>query len=52
MNTILDEPFIPYQFDLMGIIKFEGTSPESCFNEFLISLYVILRTLNICFSLS
>jgi len=51
MNTILDKSFVPHQFDLVGIVKFEDAFPGSHSNEFFNSLYVILRTLEICFSL-
>jgi len=52
MNTILDKPFVPHQFYLVSIVKFEDTFPGLCSNEFLNSLYVTLGTLEICFSLS
>jgi len=52
MNTILDKSFVSHQFDLMGIEKFDDVFPRSHCNEFLNSLYVTLRTLEICFSLS
>ena len=47
-----DKFFVPHQFDLVGIVKFEDVFPESCSNEFLYSLYVTLGNLVICFSLS
>ena len=50
MNTILDKPFTPHQFDLVGIVKFDDAFPGSCSIEFLNSLYVSLGTLEICFS--
>jgi len=47
MNIILDEPFVPHQFDLVCIVKIEHVFPESRSNEFLNSLYIILETLEI-----
>jgi len=47
MNIILDQPFVSYQFDLMGIVKFEDAFSGSRFNEFLNSLYITLGTLEI-----
>jgi len=47
MNIILDQPFISYQFDLMGIVKFEDTFSGSRSNKFLNSLYITLGTLEI-----
>jgi len=52
MNTILDKSFVPHQFDLVSIVKFEDAFPRSRSNEFLNSLYVTLGTLEISFSLS
>jgi len=52
MNIILDKLFVPHQFDLVGIVKFEDVFSGSCSNEFLNSLYINLGTLEICFSLS
>ena len=52
MNTILDKSFVSHQFDLVGIEKFKDVFPGSHSNEFLNSLYVTLRTLEICFSWS
>jgi len=52
MNIILDKHFVPHQFDLVDIVKFEDTFPKSRSNKFLNSLYIILRTLGVCFSLS
>jgi len=51
MNNILDKLFLPHQFHLMGIVKFDDAFPGSRSNEFLNSLYVTLRTLEICLSL-
>jgi len=52
MNIILDKPFVPHQFYLVSIVKFEDTFLKLRSNEFLNSLYVTLGTLEICFSLS
>ena len=49
---ILDKSFVPHQFDLVSIVKFEDTFPGLRSDEFLNSLYVTLWTLEICFSLS
>jgi len=37
-----DKPFVPHQFDLLGIVKFKDVFPESRSNEILNSLYVTL----------
>jgi len=37
-----DKPFVPNQFDLVGIVKFEDVFPRSCSNELLNLLYVTL----------
>ena len=47
MNIILDQPFVPQQFDLVGIVKFEEVFLRSRSNEFFNSLYIILGTLEI-----
>jgi len=47
MNIILDNFFVPHQFDLVGIVKFEDASPGSRSNDFLNSLYITLETLEI-----
>jgi len=47
-----DKSFVPHQFDLVGIVKFEDIFSGSCSNEFLNSLYITLGNLEICFSLS
>jgi len=47
-----DKSFVPYQFDLVGIVKVEDVFSGSHSNEFLNSLYVSIGTLDICFSLS
>ena len=52
MNIILDKSFIPHQFNLMGIVKFDYAFLGLRSNEFLNSLYITLGTLDICFSLS
>jgi len=52
MNIILDKLFVPHQFDLVGIVKFEYAFSGSRSNEFLNSLYITLETLEIWFSLS
>jgi len=44
MNTILDKPFLPHQFDLVSNVKFDDTFFKSRSNEFLNSLYVTLET--------
>jgi len=49
MKTISDKPFVPYQFYLVSILKFEDTFPGLCYNEFLNSLYVTLGTLEFVF---
>jgi len=49
MNIILDKSFVPYQFDLVSIVKFEDVFPGSRSNEFLNSLYITLGTLEIFF---
>jgi len=46
-----DKPFVPHQFDLVGIVKVEDVFSGSCSNEFLNSLYLSIGTLEICFSL-
>jgi len=28
MDPILDKPIVPYQFDLVGIVKFEDAFPD------------------------
>jgi len=40
MNIILDQSFVPHQFDSVGIVKFEYTFSGSRSNEFLNSLYI------------
>jgi len=52
MNIILDKFFVPHQFDLVVIVKYEDVFSGSRSNEFLNSLYIILGILEICFSLS
>jgi len=52
MNIILDTSFVPHQFNLVGIVKFENAFPGSRSNKFLNLLYITLQTLEICFSLS
>ena len=47
-----DKPFIPHQFDLVGIIKVEDVFSGPRSNKFLNSLYLSIGTLYICFSLS
>jgi len=42
MNTILHKPFVPHQFDLVGIVKFKDGFSGSRSNEFLNSLYITL----------
>jgi len=39
---ILDKSFVPHQFDLVSIVKFEDTFPGLRSDEFLNSLYVTL----------
>jgi len=51
-DPILDQSFVPHQFDLVGITKFEDVSPDHVLNHFQNSLYVILGTLESCFSFS
>jgi len=51
MNIILDKLFVPHQFNLVGIVKFDNVFPGSRSNKFLNSLYITLGTLEICFSL-
>jgi len=34
MDPILDKPFIPHQFDLVGIAKFEDVSPDHILKYF------------------
>jgi len=47
MNIILDKLFVPHQFDLVGIVKFEYAFSGSRSNKFLNSLYITLETLEI-----
>jgi len=44
MNIILYKLFVPYQFDLVDIVKFEDVFPGSHSNKFLNSLYITLGT--------
>jgi len=34
MDPILDKPFVPHQFDLMGIVKFEDVFPDHVLKYF------------------
>ena len=34
MNPILDKPFVPHQFDLVGIIRFEDVFPDHILKYF------------------
>jgi len=46
-NIILYKPFVPHQFDFVGIVKSGDAFPGSYSNKFLNSLYIILGTLEI-----
>jgi len=46
-DIILYQPFVPHQFDFVGIVKFEDAFPGSRSNKFLNLLYIILGTLEI-----
>jgi len=52
MDPILDKPFVPHQFNLVGIAKFEDAFPDHVLKVFSNSLYVTLGTLESCFSFS
>jgi len=47
MNIILDKLFVPHQFNLVGIVKFEDIFPGLHSNEFLNSLCITLETVEI-----
>jgi len=34
MNPILDKPFVPHQFNLVGIAKFEDAFPDHVLKHF------------------